>query len=93
MGNSDNTTLELVLKASKWSEDTPYIQILNVEGLNENSIGSIGISKSATQEQIQACMDAKLMPIKQEKGHLTITVLSDMKPEIDIPVILIYNNN
>lgn len=93
MGNSDNITLELLLKASEWSEDTPYTQILNVEGLNENSIGSIGISKSATQEQIQACMDAKLMLIKQEKGQLTIAVLSDMKPEIDIPVILIYNNN
>lgn len=93
MGNSDNIILELLLKASEWSEDMPYTQILSIEGLNENSTGSIGISKSATQEQIQACMDAKLTPIKQDKGQLTIAVLSVMKPEIDIPVVLIYNNN
>ena len=87
-----NTTLELVLKASEWSEDIPYTQTLRVEGLSEHSTGSIGISKSATPEQAQAGIAADLELTDQGDGYVTV-VEHTVKQEVDIPVTLIYGAN
>ena len=87
-----NTTVDLVLKASEWTENKPYRQMLRVEGLSEFHTGAIGLSDNCTVEQAEIGLNAGLELKEQGNGYVVIEA-TDTKPTIDIPVYLIYGAN
>ena len=77
------------LSATAWSGlNSPFTQILNVEGLKAVHNGYISVSHEATAEQREAAREAMLSVTGQSNGTLTIVADGKM-PELDIPILII----
>lgn len=85
-------TLHATLYASEWSENRPYTQIIDIPDITSDTNGSLTIDPLATEEQIQACIDAEINIVEQSINYLTLQV-TKVKPEIDIPVIIVFGEN
>lgn len=79
-------SIDTVLSASAWSENSPYTQTLTIDGLTEN--GVIGVAQDITDEQMEAACYAELRVVEQGENTLTIKANGD-KPNVDIPVTII----
>ena len=73
---------------SAWSDDSPYVQTISVEGLNADQNGIITIGQNITTEQLEDVVAADMRISDQTDGSLTVTAYGD-KPTRDIPVIII----
>lgn len=87
-----NTTVELVLKASEWTENRPYTQTIRVEGLSEYHTGAVGLSDKCTVEEAEVGLNAGIELIGQGNGYIVVRA-NDIKPIIDLPVYLTYGAN
>lgn len=77
------------LSATAWSGlDSPFTQVLSVEGLSAAHNGYISVAHGATAEQREIAREAMLSVTGQDDGELTIVADGEM-PEQDIPVLII----
>ena len=83
-----SVAINAVLLMSAWSDDSPYVQTISVEGLNADQNGIITIGQNITTEQIEDVVDADMRISSQADGSLTVTAYGD-KPTRDIPVTII----
>ena len=73
---------------SAWSDDSPYVQTISVEGLTADQNGIITIGQNITTEQLEDVVAADMRISDQADGSLTVTAYGD-KPTRDIPVTII----
>jgi hypothetical protein len=83
-----SVAINAVLLMSAWSDDSPYVQTISVEGLNADQNGIITIGQNITTEQLEDVVAADMRISDQTDGSLTVTAYGD-KPTRDIPVIII----
>ena len=83
-----SVAINAVLLMSAWSDDSPYVQTISVEGLNADQNGIITIGQNITTEQLEDVVAADMRINDQTDGSLTVTAYGD-KPTRDIPVIII----
>ena len=83
-----SVAINAVLLMSAWSDDSPYVQTISVEGLNADQNGIITIGQNITTEQLEVPMAADMRISDQADGSLTVTAYGD-KPTRDIPVTII----
>ena len=83
-----SVAINAVLLMSAWSDDSPYVQTISVEGLNADQNGIITIGQNITTEQLEDVVAADMRISDQADGFLTVTAYGD-KPTCDIPVTII----
>ena len=83
-----SVAINAVLLMSAWSDDSPYVQTISVEGLTADQNGIITIGQNITTEQLEDVVAADMRISDQTDGSLTVTAYGD-KPTRDIPVIII----
>ena len=83
-----SVAINAVLLMSAWSDDTPYVQTISVEGLTADQNGIITIGQNITTEQLEDVVAADMRISDQADGSLTVTAYGD-KPTRDIPVTII----
>ena len=83
-----SVAINAVLLMSAWSDDSPYVQTISVEGLNADQNGIITIGQNITTEQPEDVVAADMRISDQADGSLTVTAYGD-KPTCDIPVTII----
>lgn len=83
-----SVAINAVLLMSAWSDDSPYVQTISVEGLNADQNGIITIGQNITTEQLEDVVAADMRISDQTDGSLTVTAYGD-KPTRDIPVTII----
>lgn len=71
------------IHASDWSGESATIAI---SGVTASGNGEVGLSMSATEEEIDAFGEAKVWCSAQGNGTLTFTALSGTAPTIDLPI-------
>ena len=81
-----SVAINAVLLMSAWSDDSPYVQTISVEGLTADQNGIITIGQNITTEQLEVKADMRISD--QADGSLTVTAYGD-KPTRDIPVTII----
>ena len=87
-----SVTIHATLYASEWSANRPYTQIIDIPDITSDTNGSLTIDPLATDEQIEACMDAEINIVEQSINYMTLQV-TGIKPEIDIPVVIVFGEN
>lgn len=80
-----SVAINAVLLMSAWSDDSPYVQTISVEGLTADQNGIITIGQNITTEQLEDVVAADMRISDQADGSLTVTAYGD-KPTRDIPV-------
>lgn len=85
-------TIHATLYASSWSKNRPYTQIIDLPDITSDTNGSLTIDPLATEDEINACIDANIIISEQSIDYISLQA-TDQKPEIDIPVIIIYGEN
>lgn len=83
-----SVAINAVLTMSAWSDDSPYVQTISVDGLAAEQNGIITIGQNITTEQLEDVVAADMRITDQADGTLTVTAYGD-KPTRDIPVIII----
>lgn len=87
-----SVTIHTTLYASEWSANRPYTQTIDIPDITSTTNGTLTIDPTASDEEMQACIDANITIIDQSINHITLQV-TEVKPEIDIPVIVVYGEN
>ena len=83
-----SVAINAVLLMSAWSDDSPDVQTISVEGLTADQNGIITIGQNITTEQLEDVVAADMRISDQADGSLTVTAYGD-KPTRDIPVTII----
>ena len=83
-----SVAINAVLLMSAWSDDSPYVQTISVEGLTADQNGIITIGQNITTEQLEDVVAADIRISSQADGSLSVTAYGD-KPTRDIPVTII----
>ena len=68
-----SVAINAVLLMSAWSDDSPYVQTISVEGLNADQNGIITIGQNITTEQLEDVVAADMRISDQTDGSLTVT--------------------
>lgn len=76
--------VSVTITAAGWLGTGPYTQVVTVSDLMESQNGDIGLSNTATDEQFDAVVDAKLRIIGQAAGSITLKA-TGVRPMVDIP--------
>lgn len=87
-----SVTIHTTLYASDWSANRPYTQNIDLPDITSNTNGTLTIDPLATDEQLEACVNAGIIISEQSINYMTLQTTS-IKPEIDIPVIIVYGEN
>lgn len=87
-----SVTIHATLYASEWSKNRPYTQTVDLPDITSETNGTLTIDPLANDEQTQACINANIIISEQSFNYMTLQVTED-KPEVDIPVIIVYGEN
>ena len=87
-----SVTIHAILYASEWSENRPYTQTIDVLDITSDTNGSLTIDPLATEDELNACIDAEIIIAEQSINYMTLQA-TGKKPEIDIPVIIVFGEN
>lgn len=87
-----SVTIHTTLYASGWSANRPYTQTIDLPNITSNTNGTLTIDPLATENEINACVNADIIISEQSINYMTLQVTS-VKPDIDIPVIIVYGEN
>lgn len=80
------TDKAVVLTASGWEgETTPYLQVVFVEGMKDDTEGEVFVSEGASDEQYNAAVYASLRKVAQGTDYIAIKAYGE-RPSIDIPL-------
>ena len=85
-GGANVTSASATLAAASWSNGA---QTVSVTGVTANSNGVIGLAETATSAQYNAALEAGLMLTAQGSGTITVSVMGDASPTVDIPVVIL----
>ena len=80
-----------VLLASEWDEST-QTQTIKFENLTATANGTITFPADITDEQRYGLFSADISIESQEDGKMTLKY-NNIKPTVDIPVMIVYGNN
>ena len=76
----------VVLTASGWEGDAaPYLQVVWVGGMTDDTEGVVFVSDSANDEQYSAAVYASLRKVAQGTDYIAIKAYGE-KPSVDIPL-------
>lgn len=87
-----SVTIHATLYAAEWSSNRPYTQIIDIPDITSDTNGTLTIDPLATDEQIEACTNAEINIAEQSINYISVQV-TGTKPEIDIPVIIVFGEN
>ena len=87
-----SVTIHTTLYASEWSANRPYTQTIDIPDITSDTNGTLTIDPAATEEELQACIDANIIIVDQSIDYMTLQV-TEVKPEIDIPVVIVFGEN
>ena len=87
-----SVTVNATLYASQWSANRPYTQTIELFDIRPETNGTLTIDPLATEEEVNACINANITISEQGTNYITLQVL-EQKPEIDIPVIVVFGEN
>lgn len=87
-----SVTIHATLYASEWSENRPYTQTIDILDLTSDTNGSLTIDPLATDDELNACIEAEIIIAEQSINYMTLQA-TGKKPEIDIPVIIVFGEN
>ena len=87
-----SVTVNATLYASQWSANRPYTQTIELFDIRPETNGNLTIDPLATEEEVNACIDADINIVEQGTNYITLQVLGQ-KPEIDIPIIVVFGEN
>lgn len=87
------TVRNVALKSADWSDEFPYTQTVNVDGITaESNLKVIGVyvPEGSTADQVKARNKAAgfLMSNEDATGDGTVTFYAYKKPEVDFTVIV-----
>lgn len=83
-----SNSISVTLKTDGWSGDSaPYYQTITVAGMTAEANGSIALTGTATEEQVEAARSAILGVSAQNDNSITISA-SGVLPTCDIPAII-----
>lgn len=91
-GLHKSVTIHTILYASEWSANRPYIQTIDIPDITSDTNGTLTIDPAATDEELQACIDANIIIAEQSINYMTLQV-TETKPEVDIPVVIVFGEN
>lgn len=91
-GLHKSVTIHTVLYASEWSANRPYIQTIDIPDITSDTNGTLTIDPAATDEELQACIDANIIIAEQSLNYMTLQV-TETRPEVDIPVVIVFGEN
>lgn len=74
------------LDAKKWAGG---MQTVTVPGVTTDSKGVVGVTASVSDEQFSAAQEAALHLTEQGNGTVTISVMGETTPTIDIPIVFL----
>ena len=80
------TPVTTTLPASGWSNGS---QTIAVAGVTASTDGVIGLTATASDAQYAAAQEAALHLTAQGTGTVTVTIMGESTPTIDIPVLLL----
>ena len=88
-GKADRcVALAVTALSAAWTGDGPYEQVISVTGMAEQLNAVVGLSRAATAEQARVCRAARLRPIGQGAGSITLAA-DGPAPAIDLPLTVI----
>ena len=93
--NMKNThkSITAVAPSTNWAGSAaPYTNNIAVAGVTANNIVEVGLSNSANDDQVKACMKASIAKIEQQNGRLILYAYGT-KPTVDIPLSCVIVNN
>ena len=76
---------------SLFNADSPYTNTISVSGVTTSNIVEVGLSSSATDDQVKACMSASIAKITQANGSITLYAYGT-KPTTNIPLSVVLIN-
>lgn len=82
-----STTVAVTLSASDWSGSTSIVK--TVSGVTATNNVSVGLSQSATKEQLEAFGAAMIWCTSQGANALTFAALSGEAPTVDLPITVV----
>lgn len=80
------TTIQLTLPASGWSGGS---QTIAATGVTASTNGMIGLTETVSDAQFSAAAEAALHLTAQGSGTITISIMGETTPTVDIPVLLV----
>ena len=84
-----NTSISVTASSSGWSgSSAPYTNTIYVSGVTSNNIVEVGLSSSATDAQVKACMAASIAKITQSSGSIKLYAYGT-KPTTNIPLSIV----
>ena len=76
----------VVLTVSGWEGETsPYLQVVFVEGMTDDTDGFVFVSEGASDEQYNAAVYASLRKVAQGTDYISIKAYGE-RPSVDIPL-------
>lgn len=87
-----SVTIHTTLYASEWSSNRPYTQTIDIPDITSDTNGTLTIDPAATDEELQACIDANIIIAEQSINYMTLQV-TETKPQVDIPVVIVFGEN
>ena len=91
-GLHKSVTIHTTLYASEWSANRPYTQTIDIPDITADTNGTLTIDPAASDEALQACIDANIIIVEQSINYMTLQV-TEAKPEVDIPVVIVFGEN
>ena len=87
-----NTSTSVTASSGSWSGSAaPYTNTISVSGVTTSNIVEVGLSSSATDDQVKACMSASIAKITQANGSITLYAYGT-KPTTNIPLSVVLIN-
>lgn len=80
------TPVATTLPASGWSNGR---QTISVSGVTSTSNGVVGLQESVSDAQFAAAQEAALHLTSQGSGTVTITVMGETIPTVDLPIVFL----
>ena len=86
------TTSSVTCSSSSWSGSAaPYTNTIYVSGVTASNLVEVGLSSSANDDQVKACMSASIAKITQASGSITLYAYGT-KPTTNIPLSVVIIN-
>lgn len=80
------TPITATLLASNWRNNQ---QTISVTGVTASSNGVVGLTETVSSAQFAAAQEASLHLTAQSNGAVTISVMGEVTPTVDIPIVFL----
>lgn len=88
-----SSVINMELLASSWTGDViPFTSEISISGVSSDTIVEVGISSSATTEQVKEWFDASVIGGNQGVNFITLKSYG-FKPSVNIPIVIIVRGD